>query len=76
MAAHWVLSGPLLPVFIVAVMVALGSYQLYSQRQMIRRTLAEHPKAFTSALVALTYSDNRGAQALLDMAMISEEARL
>ncbi len=76
MAAHWVLSGPLLPVFIVAVMFALGSYQLYSRRQMIRRTLAEHPKAFTSALVALTYSDNRGAQALLDMAMISEEARL
>ena len=64
MAAHWVLSGPLLPVFIVAVMFALGSYQLYSRRQMIRRTLAEHPKAFTSALVALTYSDNRGAQAL------------
>ncbi|MDX5374027.1 MAG: methyl-accepting chemotaxis protein [Pseudomonadaceae bacterium] len=75
-AGHWVLSGLWLLAFIVAVMFALGSYQLYSRRQLIRRTLAEHPKAFTSALVALTYSDNRGAQALLDMAMISEEARL
>ncbi|HSX70780.1 MAG TPA: PAS domain-containing methyl-accepting chemotaxis protein [Pseudomonas sp.] len=75
-AGHWVFSGVWLLAFIVAVMFALGSYQLYSKRQMIRRTLAEHPRAFTSALVALTYSDNRGAQALLDMAMISEEARL
>ncbi len=61
---------------ILVVMFALGSFQLYNKRQMIRRTLAEHPKAFTSALVALTYSDARGAQALLDLAMISEEARL
>ncbi|MWV18028.1 PAS domain-containing protein [Pseudomonas sp. L-22-4S-12] len=76
LGSHWVLSGIWLPMFILAVMFALGSYQLYSQRQLIRKTLAEHPKAFTSALVALTYSDNRGAQALLDMAMISEEARL
>ncbi|WP_445942143.1 methyl-accepting chemotaxis protein [Pseudomonas sp. XK-1] len=59
-----------------AVLFALGAYQLYDQRRLIRATLAEHPKAFTSALVALTYSDNRGAQALLDMAMISEDARL
>ena len=75
-AGHAFLSGPWLLGFIVAVMFGLGSFQLYSKRQMIRRTLAEHPKAFTSALVALTYSDSRGAQALLDMAMISEEARL
>ncbi|ERI54040.1 chemotaxis protein [Pseudomonas sp. EGD-AK9] len=76
LGAHWLLSGPWLLGFILAALFALGSYQLYRTRQLIRRTLDEHPKAFTSALVALTYSDNRGAQALLDMAMISEEARL
>ena len=76
LGAHMVLSHLWLAAFIVVVMFALGSYQLYSKRQLIRKTLSEHPKAFTSALVALTYSDNRGAQALLDMAMISEEARL
>ncbi|WJN61153.1 PAS domain-containing methyl-accepting chemotaxis protein [Pseudomonas sp. SO81] len=76
LGGHAFLSGPWLLGFIAAVMFGLGSFQLYSKRQMIRRTLAEHPKAFTSALVALTYSDSRGAQALLDMAMISEEARL
>ncbi|MCY1404166.1 Aerotaxis receptor [compost metagenome] len=60
----------------LATMFVLGSFQLHRHRQSIRRTLAEHPKAFTSDLVALTYTDSRGAQALLDMAMISEEARL
>ncbi|RIA36402.1 methyl-accepting chemotaxis sensory transducer with Pas/Pac sensor [Ectopseudomonas oleovorans] len=76
LASHWVLSGPWLMAFILLTLFALGSYQLYRTRQLIRGTLDEHPKAFTSGLVALTYSDNRGAQALLDMAMISEEARL
>ncbi len=75
-ASHRILSGPWLQGFTVVALFALGSWQLYSKCQLIRRTLSEHPKAFTSALVALTYSDNRGAQALLDMAMISEEARL
>lgn len=73
---HLLLSQAWLWGFILLVMFSLGSYQLHSSRQLIRKTLAEHPKAFTSSLVALTYSDNRGAQALLDMAMISEEARL
>ncbi|ANY88779.1 Aerotaxis receptor [Pseudomonas putida] len=48
----------------------------HRQNQAIRRTLAEHPKAFTSPLVALTYSDNPGLQGQLDLAIISEEARL
>ena len=74
--AQFVLSGPWLLGFIALVMLGLGSYQQYDKRNLIRQTLAEHPKAFTSALVALTYTDSRGAQALLDMAMISEEARL
>ncbi|MBD9415074.1 methyl-accepting chemotaxis protein [Pseudomonas sp. PDM16] len=76
LCAHFFLKGLWLMGFTLVVMFALGSYQLYAKRQMIRKTLSEHPRAFTSALVALTYSDNRGAQALLDMAMISEEARL
>jgi aerotaxis receptor len=46
------------------------------QRSAIKRTLAEHPKAFSDRLVALTYSDNHGPQGQLDMAMLSEEARL
>ena len=76
MAGTFTLRGWPLIALIFTSMFALGSFQLYRTRQLIRRTLDEHPKAFTSALVALTYSDNRGAQALLDMAMISEEARL
>ncbi|XDY94498.1 methyl-accepting chemotaxis protein [Pseudomonas benzenivorans] len=76
LGAHFLLAGPWLLAFIAAVLWALGVYQLHSRRQAIRQTLAQHPKAFTDSLVALTYSDNRGAQALLDMAMISEEARL
>ncbi|WP_339524424.1 methyl-accepting chemotaxis protein [Pseudomonas sp. EA_35y_Pfl2_R111] len=76
LGAHFVLSGPWLWGFIFVTMFGLGSYQLHAKRGLIRRTLAEHPKAFTSALVALTYTDSRGAQALLDMAMISEDARL
>jgi aerotaxis receptor len=45
-------------------------------RKAIERTLAEHPKAFSDPLVALTFSDNHGPQGRLDMAMLSEEARL
>ncbi|MDF9778743.1 aerotaxis receptor [Pseudomonas baetica] len=45
-------------------------------RRAIEHTLAEHPKAFSDPLVALTYSDNHGPQGRLDMAMVSEEARL
>ncbi|MCT8165414.1 methyl-accepting chemotaxis protein [Pseudomonas sp. HD6421] len=56
----------------------LGSWVLleHQHNRAIRRTLGEHPKAFTSPLVALTYSDNPGLQAQLDLAMFSEEARL
>ncbi|MFV3385449.1 methyl-accepting chemotaxis protein [Pseudomonas sp. NY15364] len=75
LAQHFMTGGLLVGVTF-AMMIALGAYQLHRSRTLILHTLDEHPKAFTSELVALTYSDNRGAQALLDMAMISEEARL
>ncbi|MBX8533352.1 methyl-accepting chemotaxis protein [Pseudomonas cichorii] len=61
---------------ILVVLVALGGYLEVRQRRSIQKTLDDHPKAFTSALVALTYSDNRGPQAQLDLALLSEEARL
>ena len=76
LGAQALIEGPWLTGFVAAALFALGAYQLYDKRRLIRATLAEHPKAFTSPLVALTYSDNRGAQALLDLAMISEDARL
>ena len=75
-AGLWLLPALWATVFIAVVCFILGSFQLYSRRRLIRKTLAEHPKAFTSGLVALTYTDSRGPQALLDMAMISEESRL
>ncbi|KIH83745.1 putative Aerotaxis receptor [Pseudomonas batumici] len=61
---------------LLASLLAAGYLMDRHQRRIIERTLAEHPKAFTSPLVALTYSDNLGAQGQLDMAMLSEEARL
>lgn len=72
----FMLRGWSMAALVVFSMCMLGAFQLYQARELIRKTLADHPKAFTSSLVALTYSDNRGAQALLDMAMFSEEARL
>ncbi len=63
-------------IMIPIAMVVLGVFLEVRQRRSIRETLEEHPKAFTSALIALTYSDNRGPQAQLDLAMLSEEARL
>ena len=76
LVAEHFMTGGILVGFTFAMMMVLGIYQLHRTQVLIMRTLADHPKAFTSELVALTYSDNRGAQALLDMAMISEEARL
>ncbi|WP_442967945.1 MULTISPECIES: methyl-accepting chemotaxis protein [Pseudomonas] len=62
---------------VLVVSLGIAWYLIESrQRSAIRRTLAEHPKAFSDRLVALTYSDNHGPQGQLDMAMLSEEARL
>lgn len=44
--------------------------------QAIQRTLAAHPRAFTSPLVALTYSASPGLHGQMDLAILSEEARL
>ncbi|OMQ39396.1 chemotaxis protein [Pseudomonas putida] len=62
---------------VLVVSLGISWYLIESrQRSAIKRTLAEHPKAFSDRLVALTYSDNHGPQGQLDMAMLSEEARL
>ena len=62
---------------VLVVSLGIAWYLIESrQRSAIRRTLADHPKAFSDRLVALTYSDNHGPQGQLDMAMLSEEARL
>ena len=58
------------------VVVVLGTYTELRQRNSLKQTLAEHPKAFSSPLVALTYSDKRGPLGQLDLAIHSEEARL
>jgi aerotaxis receptor len=76
LASDLLTSGWVETALSMAVMALLAVSLIISKRTEVRHTLAEHPKAFTSALVALTYSDNPGPQGLLDLAMISEEARL
>ena len=71
----WLPQSAALAILVVSLLAAWYLIEL-RQRRTIERTLAEHPKAFSSPLVALTYSDNPGAQGQLDMAMLSEEARL
>lgn len=71
----WLPPYAALGVLMVVLLVAWYLVE-HRQNQAIRRTLAEHPKAFTSPLVALTYSDNPGLRGQLDLAIISEEARL
>lgn len=66
----WQLAGT------VAALAGYGVYDTLRSRRLIRGILLAHPKLFTSELVALTYSDKKGAEAQLEMAMISEEARL
>lgn len=82
LAALVLLAGDLLlppAAFITLLIVALAAlagYQLYRANRNVQATLSEHPKAFTSPVVALTYSDSPGIQAQLDLAIFSEEARL
>ncbi|WP_263260838.1 PAS domain-containing methyl-accepting chemotaxis protein [Pseudomonas sp. RIT-PI-S] len=71
----WLTPGIALIATLLAIGAAFGLNEA-RQQQAIRTTLAAHPKAFTSPLVALTYSSNSGRQAQLDLAMVSEEARL
>ncbi len=76
MAGVFLLERGPLALLLLLSLASLGGYQLYRNRSQTRETLAKHPKAFTGSLVAMTFSDGHGDQALLDMAMISEEARI
>ncbi|GGJ85351.1 chemotaxis protein [Pseudomonas matsuisoli] len=76
LAGYALLPPAAFVVLLIVCMASVAVYQLHHARTTIQRTLSEHPKAFTSPLVALTYSDNAGIQAQLDLAIISEEARL
>nr|WP_109513991.1 PAS domain-containing methyl-accepting chemotaxis protein [Pseudomonas ovata] len=75
-AGNYLLDDTPFLALMLVVLLGLGVYLEIRQRRDLQKTLDEHPKAFTSALVALTYSDNRGPQAQLDLAMLSGEARL
>ncbi|MCU0124238.1 methyl-accepting chemotaxis protein [Pseudomonas vlassakiae] len=76
-AAGYLWLAPYLALGVLMTSLLVAWYLIERQQgQTIRRTLAEHPKAFTSPLVALTYSDNPGLLGQLDLAIISEEARL
>jgi len=71
-----VLDGWAFTALVAACMLGLATWLSFTRQEDIRKTLRDHPKAFTDPLVALTYSDGQGAQAELDMALISQEARL
>lgn len=61
---------------ILLALVVLSAVLERRQAQTLKALLNDHPKAFSDPLIALTYSDNRGPQARLDLALLSEEARL
>ena len=74
-AQLWLSSAAALAVLVLAL---LAAWYLIEHRgdQALRHTLAQQPKAFTSPLVALTYSDSPGLHGQLELAILSEEARL
>jgi aerotaxis receptor len=76
LGGHFVLDDTAQTVLIVTALLGISAHQLYRQRASIERILADHPKMFSSAVVAPTYSDQCGAPARLDLALHSEAARL
>jgi len=76
LSGHFLLDDSSQAVLIVAALLGISAHQLYRQRASIGRILADHPKMFSSAMVAPTYSDQCGAPARLDLALHSEAARL
>ncbi|MGY4532298.1 aerotaxis receptor [Pseudomonas sp. TE3786] len=64
----------------VALLVALGLGQAFLTMAYVKRALLKvgqaAPKAFASELVARTYTDDSGAVARLQLALISEGARI
>nr|WP_145010999.1 PAS domain-containing methyl-accepting chemotaxis protein [Pseudomonas psychrotolerans] len=76
LGGHFAFAEPVQTVAIIAALLGVSAHQLHRQRASIERILADHPKLFSSAIVAPTYSDQVGAAARLDLALHSESARL
>ncbi|MFY9178276.1 MAG: PAS domain-containing methyl-accepting chemotaxis protein [Venatoribacter sp.] len=70
----WMPEPYTVPAFAV-IMFALGSFNLKRVRNTVKNIVDKHPKAFTSLLISRIYSDHLGARAMLDMLLLSEEAR-
>lgn len=73
---NYLLSNHAGLVVMLLTLAALSAALQWRQNQTLKTLLTDHPKAFSDPLIALTYSDNRGPQAQLDLALLSEEARL
>lgn len=75
-ACNYALSDHGTFIAVLITLVALSAVLEWRQTQGLKTLLNAHPKAFADPLIALTYSDQRGPQAQLDLAMLSEQARL
>ncbi len=85
---HWLLAALALPAIgllwsgwpaalaSIVVLLGLAGLNTLRQRADLQRVLGLCEGAFMDPLVALTWSDSRGAQAQLEMALISERARI
>jgi aerotaxis receptor len=63
-------------VITVGAFIAIGLWSHARLASQVRKTLESVPDAFADPISALAYSDARGASAQLEMALISEQARL
>lgn len=61
---------------IVVGLGAMAAFQEYRQTRALQRVFSAHPKAFTEPLMAQMYSQEQGAAAQVDMALVAQEARL
>ena len=76
-SALWYLELPGTALLLTLALFGLqGFVSLYGSRQLPGRVRQVAPKTFDSPLVARTYSDASGPLALLQLALISEDARI
>ena len=59
-----------------ALLLGLGVLQQVRAGQRTRSLLGDHPEVYADPVSALTYTDRRSTDAMLEMALISETARL
>ena len=76
-AALWSLELPGTALLLALALFGLqGFVSLHTSSQLVGRVRSVAPKTFDSSLVARTYSDASGPLALLQLALISEDARI